>query len=100
MIKIKAEMTGESTGREREKAEKTDRKSLFGWFFNILVNNQAISRTGPKTILRAAPHETERRDQDFCLSRSHNTESKAKEQYTAEGHSGKQQSSYIKKKTN
>ena len=23
--------------------------SLFGWFLNVLVNNQAISRTGPKT---------------------------------------------------
>ena len=37
-----------------------------------------MSRTGPKTerltILRAATHETELVDQDFCLSRLHNTD--------------------------
>ena len=37
-----------------------------------------ISRTGPKTerltILRAATHETELGDHDFCLSRSHYTD--------------------------
>ena len=47
---------------------------MFVWlvgFFNVLVNNLAISRTGPKTILRDATHETERGDHDFCLSRSH-----------------------------
>ena len=37
-----------------------------------------ISRTGPKTerltILRTATHETERGDHDFCLSRSHYTD--------------------------
>ena len=42
---------------------------LFGWFLNVLVNNQAISPTGPKTerltILRAATHETEWGDHDF-----------------------------------
>ena len=36
-----------------------------------------MSRTGPKTerlkILRAATHETELGDHDFCLSRSHYT---------------------------
>ena len=49
---------------------------LVGWFLNVLVNYQVISRTGPKperlTILRAATHETELGD--FCLSRSHYTE--------------------------
>ena len=42
---------------------------LFGWFLNVLVNYQVISRTGPKTerltILRAATHETELGDHDF-----------------------------------
>ena len=36
---------------------------MVGWFLNVLVNNQVISRTGPETerltILRAATHETE-----------------------------------------
>ena len=45
---------------------------VFVWFLNVLVNKQAISRTGPKTelltILRAATHETELGDHDFCLS--------------------------------
>ena len=47
---------------------------LVGWFLNVLVNYQVISRTGSKTerltILRAATHETELGDHDFCLSRS------------------------------
>ena len=51
---------------------------LFGCFPNVLVNNKAISRTGPKTerltILRAATHETKLGDHDFCLSRSHYTD--------------------------
>ena len=51
---------------------------LVGWFLNVLVNNYVISRTGPKTecltILRADTHETELGDHDFCLSRSHYTE--------------------------
>ena len=51
---------------------------LFSWFFNVLVNYLVISRTGPKTerltILRAATHETELGDHDFCLSRSHYTD--------------------------
>ena len=51
---------------------------LVGWFLNVLVNNWAISQTGPKTehltILLAATHETERGDHDFCLSRSHYTD--------------------------
>ena len=51
---------------------------LFGWFLNVLVNYQVISRTGPKTerltILRAATHETELGDHDFYLSRSHYTD--------------------------
>ena len=50
---------------------------LVGWFLNVLVNNEAISRTGPKTerlrIVRAATRETEAGDHDFCLSRSHYT---------------------------
>ena len=48
------------------------------WFLNVLVNNQAISRTGPKTerltILRAGIDETEMGDHDFRLSRSHYTD--------------------------
>ena len=44
-------------------------------FLNVLVNNQAISRTAPKTerltIFCAATHETELGYHDFCLSRSH-----------------------------
>ena len=51
---------------------------LFGWFLNVLFNNKAILRTGPKTegltIFRAATHETELGDHDFCLSRSHYTD--------------------------
>ena len=51
---------------------------LFGWFLNVLVKNWAILRTHPKTerktILRAATHETELGDHDFCLSRSHYTD--------------------------
>ena len=51
---------------------------LLVWFLNILVNYLVISRTGPKTerltILRAATHETELGDHDFCLSRSHYTD--------------------------
>ena len=50
----------------------------FGWFLNVLVNYQVISRTGPKTerltILHAATHEAELGDHDFCLSRSHYTD--------------------------
>ena len=49
---------------------------LFGWFLNVLVNYYVISRTGPKTerqtIERAATHETELGDHDFCLSLSKN----------------------------
>ena len=50
---------------------------LVGWY---LVNYNVISQTGPKTerltILRAATHETELgdHDHDFCLSRSHYTD--------------------------
>ena len=51
---------------------------LFGWFLNVLVNYEVILRTDPKTerlrILRAATHETELGDHDFCLSRSHYTD--------------------------
>ena len=51
---------------------------MFVWFLNVLFNNWVISRMGPKTesltILRAATHETERGDRDFCLSRSHYTD--------------------------
>ena len=51
---------------------------LFVWFLNVLVNYKAISRTGPKTerltILRAATHESELGDHNFCLSRSHYTD--------------------------
>ena len=49
--------------------------TLFGRFLNVLINFDVISRTDPKTelltILRAATHETELGDHDFCLSRSH-----------------------------
>ena len=45
---------------------------LFVRFLKVLVNYWVISRTGPKTerltILRAATHETEVGDHDFCLS--------------------------------
>ena len=51
---------------------------LVGWFLNVLVNYWVISRTGPKTerltILRATTHETELGHHDFCLSRSHYTD--------------------------
>ena len=55
---------------------------FFVWFVclvsYVLVNFYVISRTGPKTerltILRAATHETELGDHDFCLSRSHYTD--------------------------
>ena len=51
---------------------------MFGWFLNVLVNYKVISRMGPETerltILRAATHETELGDHDFCLSRSHYTD--------------------------
>ena len=51
---------------------------LFGWFLNVLVNYYVISRTDPKTerltILHASTHETELGDNDFCLSRSHYTD--------------------------
>ena len=50
----------------------------FGWFLNVLVNYLVISRTGPKTerltVLRAATHETELGDHNFCLSRSYYTD--------------------------
>ena len=51
---------------------------MFVWFLNLLVNYWVISRTGPKTerltILHAATHETELGVHDFCLSRSHYTD--------------------------
>ena len=51
---------------------------LVGWFLNVLVNFYVISLTGPKTerltMLRAVTHETELGDHDFCLSRSHYTD--------------------------
>ena len=51
---------------------------FFVWFLNVLINYWAISWTGPKTerrtILRVATHETELGDHDFCLSRSHYTD--------------------------
>ena len=50
---------------------------MFGWLVGFLTSSsrtKAISRTDPKTerltILRAATHETELGDHDFCLSRS------------------------------
>ena len=50
---------------------------VFVWFLNVLVNYLVVSRTASMTerltILRAATHETELRDHDFCLSRSHNS---------------------------
>ena len=51
---------------------------MVGSFLNVLVNYYVISRTGPRTerltILRAATNETELRDHEFCLSRSHYTD--------------------------
>ena len=48
---------------------------LFVRFLNVLVNYQVISRkTERLTILHAATHETELGDHDFCLSRSHYTD--------------------------
>ena len=47
--------------------------SFFLWFLNVLVNYKAIPRTAPRQsvwhFLRAATHETELGDHDFCLSR-------------------------------
>ena len=64
-----------------EGGREAERQRLFVCFLNVLVNNQALSRTGPKTerlaILRAATHETELGDHDFCLSRSHYTRDSA-----------------------
>ena len=64
--------------RKRETEREINFVCLVGWFFNVLVNYKAISRTGPKTecltILRAATHETELGDHDFCLRRSHYTD--------------------------
>ena len=42
--------------------------------FDELFFFVCILRVGPKTILRAATHETELGDHDFCLSRSHYTD--------------------------
>ena len=54
------------------------RVCLFGWFLNVPVNYKVILRTGPKperlAILRAATHEAELGDHDFCLSQSHYTD--------------------------
>ena len=51
---------------------------LFVWFLHILVDYFFILRTGPKTErltgLGAAIHETELGVPDFCLSRSHYTD--------------------------
>ena len=51
---------------------------LFVWFLKVLINYNVISRTGPKTErltnLSVATHETELGDHDFCLSRSHYTD--------------------------
>ena len=51
---------------------------MFVWSLNVLVNYKDIWRTGPKTerlrILHVATHETELGDHDFCLSRSHYTD--------------------------
>ena len=50
---------------------------LVGWLLNVLVD-YVISLTGPKTerliILRAATHETELGNHDFCLSQSYYTD--------------------------
>ena len=44
---------------------------LFVLFLCVIINNKVISRTSRKTerltIPRAATHETERGDHDFCL---------------------------------
>ena len=58
---------------------------LFVWFHNVLVNYKVISRTGPKaervTILRAATYETDLGDHDFCLNRSHYTDTDPTSRY-------------------
>ena len=58
--------------------QQESRACLFGWFLNVLVNYNVISRAGPKTerltILRAATLATGLRDLDFCLSQSHYTD--------------------------
>ena len=57
---------------EKRKKMTRKKKILFVWFLNVVVNNKVIWQTGPKTvrltILRAAQHETELGDHDFCLS--------------------------------
>ena len=53
---------------------------MVGWFLNVLVNNLLLDYTADGfqdwrlTSLSAAAHETERGDHDFCLSRSHYTD--------------------------
>ena len=69
----------DDTEKEEDSNDDVDAADFFfGWFLNVLVNNLAISRTDPNTerltILRAATHETERGGHDFCLSRSHYTD--------------------------
>ena len=69
----------------------------FVWFLSVLVNNLAISRTRAKTerltILRAATHETELGDHDFCLSRSYytDTDPTSRERAATAGKSGRKE---------
>ena len=62
-------------GEEKQEKE-GEGGCLFVWLVGFLTS--AISRAGPKTerltILRAATHETELGDHDFCLSRSQYTD--------------------------
>ena len=64
--------------KSQKQAYKKNSVCLFIWFLNVLVNYKVVTRTGPKTdrltILRAATHETELGDHDFCLSQSHYTD--------------------------
>ena len=65
--------TGKGKGKDNKKvlSPKKFCLCLVGWFLTVLVNYLVILRTGPKTerltILRAATHETELGDHEFCV---------------------------------
>ena len=67
--------------REREREKGRERESLFVCLFGFLTSSSTTRlyrgrapRQERLTILRAATHETELGDYDFCLSRSHYTD--------------------------
>ena len=64
-----------SKKKHGDETPSVERKSelvcLFGWFLNVLVTWIYHGRV---PILRPATHETEQGDHDFCLSRSHYTD--------------------------